>query len=111
MQKPTEIRRVRFEGEDYFKLTSSDAMRPFFMSIVSDSNHWMFISSNGGLTAGRKNAEFALFPYYTDDKITESTEITGSKSIFRVRDNERTCLLYTSPSPRDRQKSRMPSSA
>ena len=24
---------------------------------------------------------------------------------------ERTCLLYTSPSPRDRQKSRMPSSA
>ena len=25
--------------------------------------------------------------------------------------NKRTCLLYTSPSPRDRQKSRMPSSA
>ena len=25
--------------------------------------------------------------------------------------NYRTCLLYTSPSPRDRQKSRMPSSA
>ena len=24
---------------------------------------------------------------------------------------DRTCLLYTSPSPRDRQKSRMPSSA
>ena len=28
-----------------------------------------------------------------------------------VRANVRTCLLYTSPSPRDRQKSRMPSSA
>ena len=26
-------------------------------------------------------------------------------------DNNSTCLLYTSPSPRDRQKSRMPSSA
>ena len=26
-------------------------------------------------------------------------------------DNDRLCLLYTSPSPRDRQKSRMPSSA
>ena len=26
-------------------------------------------------------------------------------------DGARTCLLYTSPSPRDRQKSRMPSSA
>ena len=27
------------------------------------------------------------------------------------REMSRTCLLYTSPSPRDRQKSRMPSSA
>ena len=26
-------------------------------------------------------------------------------------DNNNSCLLYTSPSPRDRQKSRMPSSA
>ncbi|MEM6360544.1 MAG: hypothetical protein AAF731_10655 [Bacteroidota bacterium] len=60
-------------------------MRPFFMSIVSDSNHWMFIGSNGGLSAGRKDAENALFPYYTDDKIVESAENTGSKSIFQVR--------------------------
>ena len=28
-----------------------------------------------------------------------------------LSDNKGTCLLYTSPSPRDRQKSRMPSSA
>ena len=28
-----------------------------------------------------------------------------------VRDHFGSCLLYTSPSPRDRQKSRMPSSA
>ena len=28
-----------------------------------------------------------------------------------VDKNEKNCLLYTSPSPRDRQKSRMPSSA
>ena len=27
------------------------------------------------------------------------------------RDQNKICLLYTSPSPRDRQKSRMPSSA
>jgi len=61
---------VLLNGEKYYKIANNDTMRPFFMSIVSDSNHWMFISSNGGLTAGRKNAEFALFPYYTDDKIT-----------------------------------------
>ena len=73
------------EGETYFKISNYDKMRPFFMSIVSDSNHWMFISSNGGLSAGRKNAQYAIFPYYTDDKITESTEITGSKTIVRIK--------------------------
>ncbi|MEP3837428.1 MAG: hypothetical protein ABJM36_07260 [Algibacter sp.] len=75
---------VTLNGETFFKISNSDNMRPFFMSIVSDSNHWMFISSNGGLTAGRKNAEYALFPYYTDDKITELADITGSKSIFQI---------------------------
>ena len=83
---------VTFNGEQFYKISNSDCMRPFFMSIVSDSNHWMFISSNGGLTAGRKNAEFALFPYYTDDKITESAEITGSKTIFQVSYNNQTLI-------------------
>ncbi|MBC3757415.1 hypothetical protein H7U19_03290 [Hyunsoonleella sp. SJ7] len=83
---------VTFNNETYFKISNSDKMRPFFMSIVSDSNHWMFISSNGGLTAGRKNADYSLFPYYTDDKITEMAEITGSKAIFRVHKNGKTHL-------------------
>ena len=75
---------IVIDNESYYKISNSDEIRPFFMSIVSDSNHWMFISSNGGLTAGRKNSEYALFPYYTDDKITESADITGNKSIFKV---------------------------
>ena len=79
---------VTLENEQFYKISNYDKMRPFFMSIVSDSDHWMFISSNGGLTAGRKNAEFALFPYYTDDKITEFADITGSKSIFQIRIEE-----------------------
>lgn len=78
---------VLINNEMFFKITNHDLMRPFFMSIVSDSNHWMFISSNGGLTAGRKNAELALFPYYTDDKITEFADITGSKTIFQIEKN------------------------
>jgi hypothetical protein len=87
---PVEISRIILEGEKYFRITNNDFMRPFFMSIVSDSNHWMFISSNGGLTAGRKNSDHALFPYYTDDKVTESFETTGCKSIFRVRSKGKT---------------------
>lgn len=79
-----ELQEVTINQDKFFKITNHDQMKPFFMSIVSDSNHWMFISSNGGLTAGRKNAEFALFPYYTDDKITEFADFTGSKSIFQI---------------------------
>lgn len=85
-----EIRQVEIDNESYFKISNCDAMPPFFMSIVSDSNHWLFISSNGGLTAGRKNAEYALFPYYTSDKIIESAEVTGSKSIFLVQKEGKT---------------------
>ncbi len=85
-------KQIVFENENYYKISNSDAMRPFFMSIVSDSNHWMFISSNGGLTAGRKNSESSLFPYYTDDKITESADITGSKTILRVHSEGKTHL-------------------
>lgn len=83
--KTKQVEEVLIEGENFYKISDVDQLRPFFMSIVSDSNHWMFIGSNGGLSAGRKNSENALFPYYTDDKIVESAEFTGSKSIFQVK--------------------------
>ena len=35
----------------------------------------------------------------------------NEKQVKKIVDELKTCLLYTSPSPRDRQKSRMPSSA
>lgn len=75
---------VKINGETFFKISDLESIRPFFMSVVSDSDHWMFISSNGGLSAGRKNAEFSLFPYITDDKITDLAHITGSKTILQV---------------------------
>ncbi|MCR9016620.1 hypothetical protein [Aquiflexum gelatinilyticum] len=84
-KEKSELRMVEVDNQTYFQILNVDQMRPFFMSIVSSSNHWLFISSNGGISAGRKNSDFALFPYYTDDKITESADITGSKSIFQVK--------------------------
>ena len=90
---PTSGQEVTIEGETYYKIGSVDRMRPFFMSIVSHSDHWMFLSSNGGLSAGRVNSDQALFPYYTDDKITESAETTGSKTIILV-DSEECRMLW-----------------
>lgn len=81
----TQLTEVKIDHEIYYQISNVDTMRPFFMSILSDSNHWMFIGSNGGLSAGRKDAENSLFPYYTDDKIIESAELTGSKTIIRVQ--------------------------
>ena len=82
-----QLEKCLIDGETFFKINQVDSIRPFFMTIVSDSNHWMFLASNGGITMGRKNAEFTLFPYYTDDKITENSETTGSKTIFQVLKN------------------------
>jgi len=82
-----QLQSVEINNELFFKIANTNLMRPFFMSMVSDSNHWLFISSNGGISAGRKNSEFALFPYYTDDKITDTAEITGSKTIIRLQQN------------------------
>ncbi|MGB3717455.1 MAG: hypothetical protein WA996_23775, partial [Candidatus Promineifilaceae bacterium] len=46
----------------------------------------------GGLTAGRANANYALFPYETEDKIVAHSEQTGSKTIIRATQNGRTHL-------------------
>jgi len=79
-----DLEQVVINGEKFLKISEANQLRPFFMSIVSYSNHWLFISSNGGLTAGRRNSESALFPYYTDDKITESYLTTGSKTLIKL---------------------------
>ena len=59
-------------------------MAPFFLSVVSAEDHWMFLSSHGGVTAGRRDADQALFPYSTDDKIRDQAEVSGGKTILRV---------------------------
>ena len=56
-------------------------------------------------------------PYLSSADIVEPTVLTVARVSLEVdrtkktKDMFNTCLLYTSPSPRDRQKSRMPSSA
>lgn len=75
---------VSLLDESYYCIRNYDALEPFFMTLVSSSNHWLFISTTGGLSAGRIDAERALFPYYTVDKITENSENTGPKTILLV---------------------------
>lgn len=83
---------VTLWGEPWYKIAHYDALPPFFMSIVSSGNHWLFISSTGGLTAGRAHADQALFPYYTEDKLTDNSENTGSKTLLRFSRGAQTWL-------------------
>jgi len=83
---------ITIDGVEYYKIANYDQMDPFFISVVSDSDHWLYISTRGGLSAGRKNPENSLFPYYTDDKIHDSGDITGSKTIFNVHRSDEVYL-------------------
>ncbi len=77
------------DGESMYCIENYDLMDPFFMSIVSSCDLWMYLSSYGGLTAGRQNYNNALFPYETDDKIHASSHNTGSKTIVRIHKDNR----------------------
>ena len=80
---------VTLAGERYYAITDVDKMAPFLISLVSDKDHWIFVASNGGLTAGRVSPETALFPYVTVDKIYDSVGRTGSKTVIRTGLNGR----------------------
>lgn len=75
---------VTVEGDKYYQIANADRMKAFFISVVSASDHWLFISSTGSLSAGRIRPENALFPYKSVDYIHESAENTGSKTIVKV---------------------------
>src|SRR5665213_1926166 len=63
-------------------------------------------AQNVGVSHGRGAYQSAI----KANELVFGTRSALSK-LFHIQRMDRICLLYTSPSPRDRQKSRMPSSA
>lgn len=84
---------VQMMGETFYRIRHVDQMPTFFMSLVSGADHWMFIASNGGMTAGRTNADSALFPYETEDRLMVNADRVGSRTMFLVERNGR-CYLW-----------------
>ncbi len=76
---------IDINGEKFYEIRNYDRMQPFFISIASDTDLWMYLSSTGGLSCGRRSPDFALFPYYTDDKITQNYTFTGARTLVRVQ--------------------------
>ena len=85
---------------------------PFFASRASADE---VIERRGELIGRWCDTSIASMPEY--DYIIEIWKLEAGKysyhQLFKSKDPDQPsiCLLYTSPSPRDRQKSRMPSSA
>lgn len=65
----------------YLQIRDVDRMPPFFMSVVADSDFWLFAGSNGGFTAGRVDPDHAIFPYQTVDKILLQPKASGVVSL------------------------------
>ena len=81
----------------FFGVRSSSPSAPPGVSEVSDSRTvWNAKRDWGAILAPRRR----------DERRDGDARAAKKTNVF-----EKTCLLYTSPSPRDRQKSRMPSSA
>ena len=82
--QPVSGERVVRAGESWYRISGFDRMPPFFISVVSGHDHWMFVSSTGGLTCGRRNPDQALFPYETDDRIHDAHATAGPLTLLRV---------------------------
>ncbi|MEI6225422.1 MAG: hypothetical protein WCS72_11740 [Deltaproteobacteria bacterium] len=81
-------------GDEFYVIENAQGMRPFLVSVVSDSDHWLFVASNGGLTAGRKNPGLALFPYVTEDKLVDAAGVTGPVTSLLVTRGGRRSLWH-----------------
>ena len=68
---------VILDGEKFYKLENYDRMDDFFMTITSSGDVWNFLWAKGGITAGRKNADNAIFQYGTADRIADYKYTTG----------------------------------
>ena len=85
---------VRFEGEDYYRISSYHLMAPFLMTLATDTDLWMFVTSGGGLTAGRGDPDGSIFPYETVDRLHDGHHHTGPVTLIRVRRTGESPVLW-----------------
>ena len=83
---------VDADNQTWYRIDHPDSAPPFFMTLAGDSDLWAFLSSNGSLTCGRRDAEGAFLPYETVDKIHLRWEHTGPRTWIRIVDGGQATL-------------------
>ncbi len=66
----------------WYRIDGVDHLDPFLTTVVSEGDLWMFASSAGPLTAGRTDADHALLPYETDDRLHRAVGVTGPVTLL-----------------------------
>ena len=82
MQSQATGRLIEVAGQRWYRIEHLEGMEPFLTTVVSDSDLWLFVSSAGPLTAGRVDADRALLPYETDDRLHRAVGISGPVTIL-----------------------------
>jgi hypothetical protein len=75
---------VAIDGAELYRIPDFDRLPPFLIAVTSESDLWMYVSSAGGLTAGRIDADHCIFPYETVDRLHDLYGITGPQTLLRV---------------------------
>jgi hypothetical protein len=78
-----------------FKIHNYNQMDPFLIHIPSNCDHWIYIGSNGATSAGREHPSNSLFPYYTQDKLFDMANASGS--LCRIRYSEDNNIILWEP--------------
>ena len=90
--RPVEGGTVEIDGDPFYRIDNVDRMAPFFVTVVSAGDPWLFASSLGSLSAGRRSPDHPLFPYETVDRIHDAQERTGGKTLLLVQRDGRPAL-------------------
>lgn len=85
---------VQRDGDTFYRIADFEGLTPFFLSVPSDTDLWMFITSGGGLTAGRVDASGSLFPYLTVDQLHDAHHHTGPVTLIRLEGEDGLAVIW-----------------
>ena len=77
---------VEIGGRSFYEIRRLDTMPTFLMTVVGDTDLWMYINSAGAFTAGRVEPDRCLFPYETDDRLEDFAGLSGPVTLVRFED-------------------------
>ena len=89
--------------------TQSYALTLKVATLSPDGSAWMTKMRAGASEIEAKTQKRVVFKFYTGGTMGNDRAVLNKIKIGQLQGGA--CLLYTSPSPRDRTRSRMPSSA